>query len=522
MKKLSSRWFNLTKSIIIILIFVTFAVEMEANPDTLYIDLSTALQIALQQSPNAVKSSMAEESARLQWKAAASEYYPSVDLSLLTPTFQETQLERNIFVPKLDEEGNPISGQFVEQRQWVKTQNRQWQSTVSLSQPLPTGGHVDLLSSMYQRFYHSDLTGVDEFEEEINQSYRLEVVQEFLAGNLRKIARDKANLSYQRVKGNSSISKNTLSYSVLESYYNLLLLELELEISREDLSASREAAQLARRKFEAGLIAEVEAMELEVEVLQKEASLYNEVATYENNLDRFRTLLGLEIDQPVKIIGEPEFEPLTVEREKSRDAALEKRLELSQAEIDIKQALFGIKDAQRPYSPRVAMNAFYDLDKRDEFWKESFASNLGDFNVNRGLSVSVSIPLLTLGRKQSNVQEAQINLRENQFNREQLRRSIILEVRQAIRNLEEAKKRYQTSLRAQEIAEQSYQINRQRFENGQVTARVWIEAQLAFKRNRIEALRALIDHTLAVAQFQLAVGEDIFSLWSVANPGEEE
>jgi len=343
-----------------------------------------------------------------------------------------------------------------------------------------------------------------------------------LAGNLRKIARDKANLSYQRVKGNSSISKNTLSYSVLESYYNLLLLELELEISREDLSASREAAQLARRKFEAGLIAEVEAMELEVEVLQKEASLYNEVATYENNLDRFRTLLGLEIDQPVKIIGEPEFEPLTVEREKSRDAALEKRLELSQAEIDIKQALFGIKDAQRPYSPRVAMNAFYDLDKRDEFWKESFASNLGDFNVNRGLSVSVSIPLLTLGRKQSNVQEAQINLRENQFNREQLRRSIILEVRQAIRNLEEAKKRYQTSLRAQEIAEQSYQINRQRFENGQVTARVWIEAQLAFKRNRIEALRALIDHTLAVAQFQLAIGEDIFSLWSVANPGEEE
>ena len=284
----------------------------KADPDTLYIDLSSALQIALEKSPDAIRTSMTEESARLQWNAAVSEYYPRIDLSLLTPTFQETQLERNIFVPVYDDDGNQLEGQFIEQRQWVKTQNRQWQSTINISQPLPTGGRVDLLSSLYQRFYRSDLTGVDKFEGEINQSYRLEIVQSFLSGNLRKIARDKAKLTYDRIKWNSTIAKNTLSYSVLEAYYNLLLRELELEISREDLDASREAAVLARRKFEAGLIAEVEAMELEVEVLQKEASLYGEVAAYENSLDRFRNLLGLELDQQLKIVGEPKFEPLEI------------------------------------------------------------------------------------------------------------------------------------------------------------------------------------------------------------------
>lgn len=475
----------------------------EAAGDTLVLDLAQALALARGGSPDAVRARFSEESARLGWRAAVVEYHPRIDLSMQTPTLYEALQEQLIY--------EPSTGQY--EREWINTRDLRYLGDLSLTQPLPTGGQIRLESVFYQRFYRSDVltATLEGAEEEVSQAWRLEFRQQVLADNQLKLAKERARLSYEGARAASTRSLRQLALRVVESYYSLVADERSIEIIEDDLAASREAAKLARRKYEAGLIPEVEALQLEVEVVQKETELTGALSNHAALLDRFRNLLGVQLDRELRLVEQPAFGTYEVDVDSAVRLALERRMDLLQADYDLKQADYDLRDAKRPWVPRAEVSAFYTLDKRDNNFSEALASRIGDYATNRGVALTLTLPLLSGGRRSTQVQQAMIGMRRRQFDREQLRKEVVLEVRQAVRDLEETRKRYQGTRRSLQIAETSYDMTRDRFENGQVTARVWIEAQLTLKRNRISALRALIDHTLAIARYKLAIGEDIAS-----------
>ncbi len=466
--------------------------------DTLFIDLRMALELAWEGAPDMIYSQLNDESALLNMKLAKANYYfPRLDMNLQTPSLEETQTEASVY--------DATVGENV--YKWSSTKSRMWYGNLALSQPLPTGGDLSLVSTFYENF-RKDQYADDETLR--SMAYRLEVSQDFLNGNQRKRVYDRAKLSYDRTRWGSSRSRRQLAYQILQAYYSLLTSQRSLEISSDDLEASSEMAQLARNKYEAGLIPESEALQLEVEVLEKEATLATEVSTLATSLEAFRITLGLDLDRPLKVIGAPQFNSISIDLDNSVALALAEREDLRQHEINVDLAEFDLKDAKRDYGPSGSISAFYYLDRReDQEWNALLNTPLGDYQVNRGVTVSFAVPIWTAGRRSAAVQMAKVELRRSQFEEEEYKRSIILDVRKSVREIEEAERRYQTSLRALELAEVSYGQMKDRFENGQVSAREWSESQLALKRSRINALNALIDHLMAVAGFRLATGQDV-------------
>lgn len=474
-------------SLVLILAILLFRGDTtaKAQSDTLYLDLFSAIQYGVEHSPDILRSRMNEESAQFSYKLTVQDYYPKLDLSLLTPRYEVTEQ------------------QWLEDGSWVRTKVRLWQGDLSLTQPLPTGGSRTEIA-VFQQFYRSSLSDTE--RDEVSQSYRVQLNQSILNGNRLKLARKRAKLALERNRWGSVIDRNNLVFSIFNRFYSVILRERELEISRDDLQASVEAAELAKNKYQAGLIAEVEALELEVQVLEKQSTLGSQMALLENERDQLKSLLGLPFDQIVHLEGEPQFVRVTIDEPEAIRIAIENRKEILQSELDVEQARMNYQDTRRPYRPNGNLYAFYDFNRKDEFWKESFASSLDDFNENKGISLSFSVPLWTSGRRKSDLENARIGIRRQQLEAEQKKNNIVIEVKQAVRSVREAQKRYETIQRALETAEKSYIINKQRFEKGQVTARVWIDAQLALRRNRIDALRSLIDHNLALARYRLAVG----------------
>ncbi len=497
------------KSLVLVfsVVFTFAATSYAGDMDTLEIDLYTALKIAGESAPEIIQNKWNEETAYLGWRASFVErYYPQLDLSLQVPTYSETRQE-------------DISGRF-------KTKSERWLGSVDVSQPLPTGGSIDIFSSFYQRLYRSEnqFGSTGEFNQtynvdEVSQAYYVQLSQDFLNYNLAKLSEYKSRLSYERTSLGIIHSNRQLTYRILSSYYTLLMSIRQLEISRDDLEASSETADLARRKFGSGLIPEVEALQLEVEVLQKDAELNQSISNLEAQLDQFRTLLGLELEIPIKLIGEPDFQELKVDLDEATEKALNSRRDLKQAELDLNLAKTGLKDAKRPYNPTGSIYAFYGIDNLDETWEDVFNRSLNEFNADRGLTLSFEMPIWTSGRRSIAVQKAKIAIRNSEFEKDELQKAIILEVREAVRNLEETKLRYQTNVKSLELAQTSYEMTRDRFENGQVNAREWIEAQLSLKRNRINAFRAIVDQNLAVANYKLVVGDAIID--NIQLPGEE-
>ena len=495
------QWLKCVNALIIIILILSVSpTAFSSQKDTLYIDLMTALQIAGKQAPDELRAQWSEQSAYLNWRKARSEWFlPRVDLSLQTPSIQEIHEEDLIY--------NDSSGNY--DRIWYRFEESKWLGNLGITQPLPTGGNVQVYSTLYQRLIRRDIAGLQYDENEVSQAYQVLLSQDLLNGNQYKLAEEQAKISLDQAKWGGTWSRNRLAFRILSSYYTLLTLERELLISTEDLEASRETAQLTRRKFEAGLIPQSEALQLEVEVLQKEASLTRDQANIETQLDQFRKLLGLDLDLLIKVTGEPGYREIDIDLDESIEIAFNNRVDLRQSTAGVRLAEFELLDIKRRYNPRGTLSAFYNLDNREEVWEESFSNKFNDFNINRGLGISLAIPIWSAGRRSAAVQQSEISLRRSTFDKEEKRKDIILEVREAVRNVEETKLRYKTNLKSLELAELSYDITRDRFENGQVNAREWIEAQLSLKRNKVNALRSLIDHTLAVASFRLATGNDV-------------
>ncbi|MCB2199174.1 TolC family protein [bacterium] len=480
------------------------------DSDTLRIDVRRAVEIALDGSPDVARSRYEEQISKLAYRATHLDLYvPRVDLSLQTPSFTQAQNEQLIF--------DPDSGRTV--RRWITTENQRWSGDLNLTQPLPTGGEISLQSNLYRRFYSSDVTSEGN-DIEFSSSWRVMFSQELLRGNMARISRQRAMLRFERTLHSGVRARRQLAFNVLQSFYNLLSSQRELAITEEDLNASAETANIARRKFEAGLIPEVEALQLEVEVAQKEAELSSAQASFEASLDRFRVQLGLALTRPLSIEGEPEFQEESVNLEGAVAAALEHREDVRLTELDLEQAEMSLADAKRPWRPSGRVNAFYNLERRDSELESAISTTYDDYNLNRGFTLSLTVPLFSGGRRNTEVQQAVLSKRRAEFEAEQSETEIVLEVRDAVRQLDEARRRYEITLRSLDIAQTSYEITRNRFENGQVTARSWIDAQLALKRNRISALHALIDHNLAVARYRLVVGDDILPGLEGTQPDE--
>ncbi len=83
-----------------------------------------------------------------------------------------------------------------------------------------------------------------------------------------------------------------LEGQVVDDYYNLVQNIRRLEIEKQRLAQSHANLELAQRKFEVGLIAEVEALRLQVEMLQAEASFAQAETAIEQRRDEILAFLG--------------------------------------------------------------------------------------------------------------------------------------------------------------------------------------------------------------------------------------
>ncbi|GBE29360.1 MAG TPA: TolC family protein [Bacteroidetes bacterium] len=488
---------------------VSAAVSAEtADSDTLELDLYKAVAIALGESPDAFYSQNSIDQSYLSFRSAAIDMYsPQFDIDLLSPSLSQSLNEQLVY--------SPDQGQTV--RQWIEIENERMQGQLGIDQPLPTGGQIRLESVLYRRFYSNDLTG-DENDVEYSSTYRVNFSQELLRGNLRRYAKEQAELVYERARLNALQSQRGLVFNVLEAYYGLLASWRELEITSADLSANQETASLAERKYEAGLIPEVEALQMAVEAARVETELLSAQANYDGQLDRFRDLIGIPLDRAIRIVGDPSFEKTEVSLDDAIEMALQLRNDIRMANIAVDQAELGLKNTRRPWKIGGQLTAFYNLDLRADNFESSLSDKYQDYAVNRGFAVNVNIPLFSGGRKNIDVQTAQLALRRARFDATQAEKGLVLEVRTAVRSLNESRRRYEISLSSLEIAEKSFDISRQRFVNGQITAREWIDAQNSVNRIRISTSRAIMDHNVALARYRLTVGENILSGVVITSP----
>jgi outer membrane protein TolC len=452
------------------------------------LDLAESIEIAKQKSHQMLILNQVLAQSGYELKAATSSLKTHIDLNMTLPNYTETIRQY--------EDSSGIT--------FFPVQQLRFNGSLVVSQPLPTDGRVYLssgLDNLLDYYKDESLTRMDlrlGFYQPLSAIYAYNSIRsEF----------KKAQLNYELSLRSLKRAELDLIYETSQAFYDLVAAKERQNIASQVLEVQQEAYKIAEQKYNAGLIREVEALQMEVDLGEANNDYSLAVVAYESQLNYFKQKLGLTLQDRVSIISDMSYAPVEIDEEFAVEQGLNNRMELREHEIQIELAQIELKRVKADRLVKGDIMAYYDLIGTDQSplpfaMNESVGNSwnqIQDKPGNFGLALSVSVPIFDWGRRKSLVRAAESGLETNRYRYQEERINIEREIRNTVKQLSSSLRRLQLLEKNVDLAEKSFNISRQQFSNGDIDSQ-----SLALDRTRLNAayqshLDAYISYKLLLA-----------------------
>lgn len=371
-----------------------------------------------------------------------------------------------------------------------------YEGRLIFTQPVvATNGTFTLSGTLWKREqFKSDIDYPTDYYSNLILGFR----QPLFTFNTQKASLKRAEINLQKSERNFGKAEREVIYSVTSAFFRLYQLKKNVEIKAEKVIQTESSYKLAFSKFKAGLIAEVEALQLEVDLAADKNSLLDSERSFKEAKDDFKILIGIRLDEEFDVTADIKFAPLTPDVDEAVQYALSSRAELLNAESDIQLRDLNLDEVDSRGNISATIIASYGINKNDDLFRGVFY----EFAKDRSVILRLNVPILDWGRNSREVEAAEAELNLSKLDYANQRQNIEKEIRAIVNKIESAKARVEVLSRTVEIAEKSYDISMQRFESGNITSFDLSQMQLKLTDAKINSLNALIDYNLAVADLE--------------------
>jgi outer membrane protein TolC len=433
------------------------------------LDLETSILLARQKSIQMQLLNQRVQSASFNLKAAVSMNRTHASLDMTLPQYSETIRQW--------EDSTGIS--FFPVRQ------NQLNSYLTISQPLPTDGSLYIRTGAqnFIDYYANDRNT------QVTSSIGLrQPIEAFFGFNNIRMNYQQAKLSYELTMKQLKRAELDLVYFISSDFFTLLSTQERMSIAKLTLERQQEACTIAQSKYKAGLIREVEALQMEVDL--SEAVNNYDLAKVENaaQLRAFKENLGINLMDSVSVKNDLTYPVVLIEVEKAVELALKSRPEMRESEIAIELQEMSIKRQKAVGMPSGSIMLNYNFigvgkDARsipvgatfDQTWQ-----NLTSRPGSLGVGLTASIPIVDWGENRARVQAAKSMLKQDQLQKESNRISIERDIRTTVDRQQSSLRRLQLLEKNVLVAEKSFDISRQRYANGEIDSQ-----SMALERERL-------------------------------------
>ncbi len=435
------------KGKIIFIVFILLAlVQMSFSQEKLTLTLERSVELALAQNPHHLATEERVDGAYSKLREAASGFLPSLDAQgLHTLSEKVFELEFPSFIP-----GEPPQKVRVDF-------TRDYQFSMSLTLPLFTGGR---LTSGFKQAKYS----LESSREAVRQS------------------------------------EQTTVFSTKGAFFGYLLAKQFVSVAEDAVRVADKSLQNVKEMYEVGMASKMDLLRSEVRLTNMQPVLIeakNSLRIAELNL---KTLLGLELSQPIEIEGELKYEPYEPHLEECITDALVHRPEVKQLDFQQKMAEETLKIARAGYFPTLAVSGAYN------FWADRLNFQKNTWSSFYSVNLVVNIPLFHGFQTSAQIGQAKAMIREIELNQKALRNAVEFEVRQAVLKLEEAKESLISQGKNIEQAKESLRITQLNFSEGLATTLDVISAEAASSQAQVNYSQALFNYVMAKADLDRAMG----------------
>lgn len=272
------------------------------------------------------------------------------------------------------------------------------------------------------------------------------------------ISRLSAENSWNWAQREVEINLSNLALSIEEAYYNVLRAEQALQLAQSGAERAKKQLEDIQIRFSLGMVAEIDLLQAQLEAEQAEQEINNASRDLELAWQNLNSLIAVEPDTRFKLTSSLSFSPVEMDFEKSLNYALSHRLEIQQAEDNLKLAEKKVEVSNTPYTPA--------LDK----------------------------------------EAAQLEAEQRSIQLARTRESVELEIKEAYFTLKNAEEQVPIREKALGVAKENLNIAQARFENGAITTLDLLEAQYNLYQSEIAYLQSIYDYNVSLARFFTRLG----------------
>ena len=471
--------------------------------DTLILDLDRCIEIALKRSIRIKQLTQGMEWAEFNLWAAKAGYRTNISASLFAPAYEEGFT----LVDVVDQ--NPIAKHFGQYRV---------QGMLDVTQPMPWiplgGADLTFRSQAYQLNSWTPLLDNPDIELKSTKFFTsLSVIVNKPLFTINELAfgLKQAQLAFERQSSYFNRGELNLIFDVTQSFYALYSLNKRVDIDKDKVKRQEAIYQTTLNKYQVGLIAEVDAMQAEVELTRYKNDLKKSEGQSLEQEAAFKQLIGLNWDGHLNMVADLEIKPISIDVSKAIQLALQNRSELKEQEIEIEEQKIRIKEIDARIAIKGNLRGYYDLSgfsDPDLPWgthtQDLFISSWETLQKtpNRGFTFELELPIWDWGRNRAQVKAAKANLKQAELEIQDLRMDIQREVKNAVHKVYETWDRVQMLEKSQKVSEKSFEISVKRFENGDITSTELARANEQYNETKMDYLSAFVEYRLSLADLE--------------------
>jgi outer membrane protein len=334
---------------------------------------------------------------------------------------------------------------------------------------------------------------------QFSNSFKVSYSQSVFTYNRQKLTLRNLELNLENNQISYALARLNLETSIATSFYNLYKQKRQLSIAKSQYENSMKNYELTQNKVAAGILAQSEVYQAEVTKANAELSYKSTLQSYEDALDNFKITLRIPLQDSIDVDANIVGNVVKIDAEQALANTLANSMTIRQREISMEQTKQNLMTAGATNEFAGTLSANFGLSDN----KEDFGDLYSEKKPTQGISLSLDVPIWDWGEKKSRIRLAEMQVANQQLSDDETMKKLRINILQSVRELETLAERItiaETSLKAAEL---TYQINEEKYANGNMTAMDLNTSQQQYTTAQTNLMTAQINYRTSLLQLKV-------------------
>jgi len=302
-------------------------------------------------------------------------------------------------------------------------------------------------------------------------------------------------------------SKLSLVNQVTKAYYSILLAQDSYNVFKRSYDNTVENARIIQNKFKQGTVSEFEWIRADVQVKNAKSNVVSAETAVNMSILQLKILMGMDMFAGLKVEGSlADFEANMYGDVLAIDTTtLHSNTDLNQFDIKARQLNHTLKVQKAAWWPTLAASFSYQF---QSMGNSGVALSTYSWFPVSSAGLSVSVPIFQGGTRIYKEKQLKIQLDELKDQRDNLRRSLELQVISCLDNIKKAIEKISSNKEGLRQAEKAVTISQKRYDVGSGTYLDITDSELAYVTAGLSYNQSIFDYLSAKSDLEKLLGKD--------------